>query len=220
MAGGKYKFNIFLLIVISSLILVILFIDCDTLNSLYVIDDEFVINEINIGSRDDSIVYNDVSTSNVSMINYNVNKWVWPTDANYVLTSYYGYRWGSLHDAVDISGPGYGSSIYAANSGVVVSVKGGCVAGNLYCNGRGGNYIIVKHNVGNYYTIYMHLKDINVSVGQSVGSGEVIGTMGNTGNVLPVPSSVNPYAGTHLHFGLYIGEPYRGGYSVDPMSVY
>jgi len=125
-----------------------------------------------------------------------------------------------LHEAVDISGTGYGSSIYAANGGVVTTVKGGCVAGDMSCNGRGGNYIVIKHNTNNYYTIYMHLKDIYVSKGQNVSRGQVIGTMGNTGNVSPAPSSSNPYAGTHLHFGLYIGEPYNGGYSINPMSLY
>lgn len=225
MSGFKSKVNLFLLFMMIILVLTILFVDSDTLNSLYISYDDFVINEINIGSRNDSIVYNEVDTtsdtiSNVSMINNNINRWVWPTEDNYVITSNYGYRWGSMHDAIDISGTGYGSNIYAANSGVVVSVKGGCIAGNLSCNGRGGNYIIIKHNVGNYYTIYMHLKDISVSVGQSVGSGQVIGTMGNTGNVSPAPPNASSILGTHLHFGLYIGEPYKGGYSVNPMSVY
>ena len=44
--------------------------------------------------------------------------------------------------------------------------------------------------------------------------------MGNTGNVIPVPTAASPYLGTHLHFCLYIGEPYRGGYAVNPMRLY
>lgn len=146
--------------------------------------------------------------------------WVWPTNGNYIITSYFGYRWGSMHEAIDISGTGYGSSIYAANNGVVATVKGGCVAGDMSCNGRGGNYVVIRHNSNNYYTIYMHLKDIYVSVGQNVSRGQVIGSMGNTGNVSPAPTSSNPYNGTHLHFGLYIGEPYNGGYAVNPMRLY
>ena len=130
------------------------------------------------------------------------------------------WRWGALHDGTDIAGCGYGSNIFAANSGVVTSVQGGCVAGNLSCNGRGGNYIVIKHNSNNYYTVYMHLKDMYVKEGQKVTSGQVIGTMGNTGNVIPVPNSSNPYAGTHLHFCLYIGEPYKGGYAINPMKLY
>lgn len=150
----------------------------------------------------------------------NKEHWAWPTNSNYRITSYYGYRWGSLHGAIDISGTGYGSNIYAANSGVVTTVKGGCVTGDLSCNGRGGNYIVIKHNSNNYYTVYMHLKDIYVSKGQTVSRGQVIGTMGNTGNVSPAPTSSKPYNGTHLHFALYIGEPYNGGYAVNPMRLY
>ena len=146
--------------------------------------------------------------------------WFWPTNNNYIITSYFGYRWGGFHDAIDISGPGYGSNIYAANNGVVRTVKGGCVPGYTYCNGRGGNYIIINHNSNNYYTVYIHLKDIYVSERQVVSRGQVIGSMGNTGNVVPVPTASSPYNGTHLHFGLYIGEPYRGGYAVNPMNLY
>ena len=217
MIKNKYRLNIFLIFVISSLILVILFIDSDTLNSLYISYEDFVINEINIGAEETSVVYNEVS---VNMVSNNVNKWVWPTNSNYIISSYFGYRWGSMHNAIDISGTGYGSNIYAANSGKVVTAKGGCVSGNLSCNGRAGNYIVIRHNVGNYYTVYMHLKDIRVSEGQTVGSGQVIGTMGNTGNVVPAPTTSNPYSGTHLHFALYIGEPYKGGYAVNPMRLY
>lgn len=156
----------------------------------------------------------------VMVNNTSSGRWVWPTNSNYIITSYFGSRWGGMHEAIDISGTGYGSNIYAANNGTVVTVKGGCVSGNLSCNSRGGNYIVIRHNENNYYTVYMHLKDIYVSVGQTVTSGQVIGSMGNTGNVSPAPTSSNPYAGTHLHFALYIGEPYRGGYAVNPMRLY
>lgn len=146
-----------------------------------------------------------------------VNKWVWPTEGSYTITTYF----SSGHNAIDIYAyAGNGSNIYAANSGVVTSVKGGCVVGDTYCNGRGGNYIVIKHNTNNYYTVYMHLKSINVNVGDTVSAGQVIGKMGNTGNVIPVPTSSAPYNGTHLHFCLYVGEPYRGGYAINPMNLY
>ena len=48
----------------------------------------------------------------------------------------------------------------------------------------------------------MHLNQINVKVGDTVSVGQVIGTMGNTGNVIPVPNESNPFGGTHLHFVL------------------
>lgn len=143
--------------------------------------------------------------------------WHWPTTNNYAITTSY----NSSHKAIDIySFDGFNSNIYAANSGEVISVMGGCTIGDLLCNGKGGNYVIIKHNINNYYTVYMHLNKINVNIGDIVDSGEVIGTMGNTGNVIPIPTSTSPYNGTHLHFCLYIGKPYQGGYEINPMSLY
>ena len=143
--------------------------------------------------------------------------WAWPTDRPYTITSGYGYRWGEFHDALDIY-VGYGSSIYAANNGVVYKIGTGCYAGNLGCNGRQGNFVLINHNAGGYYTIYMHMKDIYVSEGQTVARGQRIGTMGNTGNVYPVPSSYNPYGGTHLHFSVRRGSPY--GSHINPLWLY
>ena len=198
-------------------------------------ENNLLVNEVSIlnvnydevikGSNSVTLINNNVSNvqvspavvvSNVASTDY----WAWPTDPNYVITSPYGYRWGSMHGAIDIAGTGYGSNIYAANNGVVTTVKGGCVTGNLSCNGRGGNYIVINHNVNNYYTVYMHLKDIHVKVGDVVSRGQIIGSMGNTGNVSPVPTASAPYLGTHLHFALYVGKPYYGGYTVNPMNLY
>lgn len=228
----KKKFNLLLLGFISILLIVMLSFDDDVLNSFFVYsDDSFVINEVNVQEETlEEINYGEeampVSSTGEAVATVMVNNvasndfWVWPTDANYVITSVFGYRWGSMHNAIDISGTGYGSNVYAANNGVVTAVRGGCVSGNTSCNGGGGNYIVINHNSNNYYTLYMHLKDIYVSEGQVVSRGQVIGSMGNTGSVVPVPTISAPYLGTHLHFGLYIGEPYNGGYAVDPMRLY
>ncbi|MDO5568719.1 MAG: M23 family metallopeptidase [bacterium] len=138
--------------------------------------------------------------------------WAWPTITPYQITSGYAYRWGSFHDAIDIAGVGYGSPAYAANNATVYKTE--------YGHSSMGNYIILNHNTGKY-TIYMHLKDIYVKTGQIVSRGQVIGSVGNTGNVSPRPSASNPYAGTHLHFGVYVGgPPYGGGYSINPLSIY
>ena len=37
--------------------------------------------------------------------------WGWPTISPYIITSYYGYRWGRLHAGIDISGCGFGYPI-------------------------------------------------------------------------------------------------------------
>ena len=144
--------------------------------------------------------------------------WAWPTERPYSITSGYAWRWGEFHNALDIAGTGYGSAIYAANNGVVERVGTGCTPGYLRCNNTQGNYVLINHNIAGYYTIYMHLKDIYVSVGQTVARGQKIGTMGNTGNVYPIPNSYNPYAGTHLHFSVYVGSPY--GRTINPYNLY
>ena len=159
------------------------------------------------------IVKGDKYAPSVADLSY----WAWPTERPYTITSYYGWRWGEFHDAIDIY-VGYGSSIYAANNGVVYRVGTGCYAGNLSCNSRQGNFVVINHNAGGYYTIYMHMNDVNVSVGQTVARGQKIGTMGNTGNVYPVPSSYNPYGGTHLHFSVRIGSAY--GSHINPLNLY
>ena len=144
--------------------------------------------------------------------------WAWPTERPYTITSGYAWRWGEFHNAIDIAGTGYGSDIYAANNGIVERVGTGCTPGYLGCNNTQGNYVLINHNIGGYYTNYMHLKDIYVKAGQTVARGQKIGTMGNTGNVYPIPSSYNPYAGTHLHFNVYVGSPY--GRTINPLNLY
>ena len=141
--------------------------------------------------------------------------WAWPTERPYVITTGFGYRWGSMHAAIDVSGPGHGSDIYAANNGTVVAASSGCAVGNVSCNGRRGNYVTINHNIGGYTTTYMHMASINVKVGQVVSRGQKIGTMGNTGEVYPKPTSSSPYSGTHLHF-----VTARNGVAFNPYNLY
>ena len=128
--------------------------------------------------------------------------WAWPTISQYYISSYFGYRWGKIHEAIDIAGSGEGSPIFAAGAGVVYAAKIG--AYSL------GNYVTIDHQNG-YYTIYGHMRNLTVSEGQTVSKGQQIGTMGHTGFS----------TGTHLHFGLYKnGIPYRGGTPIDPLLLY
>lgn len=127
--------------------------------------------------------------------------WSWPTKTPYSISSPFGYRWGALHDGIDIYGPGYGSPIYAANNGVVQTV------GTKWDN---GNYIVINHNNG-YYTMYAHLASFYVQQGQVVNAGQLIGGMGQTGWA----------TGTHLHFGVFQGGyPYAGGYAINPLLLF
>lgn len=128
--------------------------------------------------------------------------WAWPTISQYYISSYFGYRWGKVHEAIDIAGSGEGSPIYAAGSGTVVTARTN--SGSL------GTYVTINHGNG-YYTIYGHMHSRLVSEGQTVQKGQQIGTMGHTGFA----------TGTHLHFGLYYGGmPYRDGTPMDPLSLY
>ena len=149
-----------------------------------------------------------------------LSSWAWPTNRPYTITTGYQYRWGTFHAAIDIY-VGFGSPIYAANNGTVHSVGSGCIRGNTRCNGGRGNYVIINHNIGGYYTQYMHLNSVLVRPGQTVSKGQKIATMGNTGSVVPTPAyGSSSLAGTHLDFGLWVGVPYRGGHTLNPFSVY
>lgn len=148
--------------------------------------------------------------------------WAWPTNTPYSITTNYAYRWGTFHGAIDISGTGHGSPIYASNNGTVEAIGKGCpsLPYNIDCNGGRGNFVIVNHNYKNYYTIYQHMKDVYVKEGQTVTRGQKIGTMGNSGYVVPKPTASNPTAGTHLHYALYIGSPNKGGRHINPYTLY
>ncbi len=130
-----------------------------------------------------------------------MGSWVWPTNAPYTISSGFGYRWGKLHEGVDVGGTGYGSPIKAANNGVVVQSG---------YTGTNGNYIVIAHSNG-YYTMYAHMATRYKDVGSTVYAGDVIGLMGKTGFA----------TGVHLHFAIYNGMPYRGGVPMNPFkSVY
>ena len=65
-----------------------------------------------------------------------------------------------------------------------------------------GMIVILNHGDG-YYTLYAHLSEIDVSVGQEVLSGAMIGKSGDTGSL----------KGPELHF-----EVRKGGTSLDPQE--
>ena len=86
------------------------------------------------------------------------------------------------YNGVDLAA-GHGTAIRAAAAGeVIVSKASGW-------NGGYGQYIVVKHSNGTQ-TLYAHLSNNYVTVGDRVSAGETIGAMGNTGRS----------TGTHLHF--------------------
>ena len=135
--------------------------------------------------------------------------WGWPTISPYIITSYYGFRWGRLHAGIDISGCGFGSPIYSIGEGTVSAVTNNCADRGYYgssCGGGYGNAVRVKYS-GGMEVIYSHImgSNIRVSVGQHVSKGQVVGYMGNSGSS----------TGTHLHFQVNVN-----GSSVNPMTLY
>ncbi|HEY9061911.1 MAG TPA: peptidoglycan DD-metalloendopeptidase family protein [Pseudobacteroides sp.] len=123
---------------------------------------------------------------------------IWPAPSSHSITSYYGNRFHpvlkkyKMHTGIDI-GASSGSSIVAANKGVVI------VAG--WQSGY-GNTVIIDHG-GGIATLYAHCSKLLVSTGQSVDAGAVIAKVGSTGLS----------TGPHLHF-----EVRRNGATVNPLQ--
>lgn len=90
------------------------------------------------------------------------------------------YNPGS-NDGIDIGSFEENVNIIAVKSGVVSKVVDTCTVGNKTCNSGYGNVVIISHSDGTS-TIYGYLASVDVTEGQSVGQGEVIGIMGNTGD--------------------------------------
>jgi murein DD-endopeptidase MepM/ murein hydrolase activator NlpD len=118
---------------------------------------------------------------------------IWPV--NGTMSSPFGQRWGRLHAGIDI-GAGEGTPIHAADAGRVVLMQGTGASGGY------GNYTCVQHTA-TMSTCYAHQSRFGTSVGASVGQGQVIGSVGNTGNSF----------GAHLHFEVRVN-----GSPVDPMG--
>ena len=103
---------------------------------------------------------------------------IWPANSHYL--SGFDYAPNANHWGIDVAG-NTGEGVYATDAGVVV------YAG--WNNYGYGNMIMVDHG-NNFQSLYAHLSGINVQCGQSVGQGDVIGAIGNTGRS----------TGSHLHF--------------------
>ncbi|MGK7889412.1 MAG: peptidoglycan DD-metalloendopeptidase family protein [Leptolyngbyaceae cyanobacterium] len=119
-----------------------------------------------------------------------------PVKADLEISSTFGIRrnpfgWGyEMHSGIDFAGPA-GAPIYATAPGIVTTADWG----------RGyGYHVIVDHGYG-YETLYAHLSEFKVALGDEVDRTDVVGLMGNTGRS----------TGTHLHYSVY-----KNGELVDP----
>jgi len=89
------------------------------------------------------------------------------------------------HNGVDLASY-YGANILASAPGEVI------ISRNSGWNGGYGKYIVVKHSNGTQ-TLYAHLSATVANAGERVEQGQVIGKMGNSGQV-------TGHTGVHLHF--------------------
>ncbi|MGB3437948.1 MAG: M23 family metallopeptidase [Actinophytocola sp.] len=107
------------------------------------------------------------------------------------LTSTYGARGGSIHYGIDIANS-IGTPIHSAMAGEVID--SGPASGF-------GLWVRVQH-AGGLITVYGHINESLVNVGQQVAAGEQIATIGNRGQS----------TGPHLHF-----ETHQDGSKIDPL---
>ncbi|MBQ8551199.1 MAG: peptidoglycan DD-metalloendopeptidase family protein [Clostridia bacterium] len=121
---------------------------------------------------------------------------IWPCEAPKGVSSYYGWRdlYGKrdFHLGIDIPDD-LGSSIWASDGGTVTW------AGTTPSYGKS---VRIAHANG-YSTLYAHLNEILVEVGDEVYQKQTIGTMGKTGVAY----------GVHLHFEVRINDV-----TVNPMK--
>jgi len=114
----------------------------------------------------------------------------------YEISSDYGYRAavGTIHTGIDFTAP-LGSEICAAMDGTVAKMVNKILATEEQVNY--GHYLVVIHPDG-YSTLYTHCDEIFVREGQSLKKGDIIATVGTTGNA----------TGPVCHFEIRLnGEP-------------
>ena len=88
-----------------------------------------------------------------------------------------------FHNGIDITTYRSGDPIIAAADGKVITAE---------YNVEFGYYILIEHNHG-FHTLYAHMSNLIVQVGQNVQQGEIIGFIGSTGIS----------TGPHLHFEIH-----------------
>lgn len=108
------------------------------------------------------------------------------------ITSLFGSRWGGTHYGLDVANS-IGTPIRSATGGEVID--SGPASGF-------GLWVRVQADDGTI-TVYGHINETLVEVGQQVSAGEQIATVGNRGNS----------TGPHLHF-----EVWQDGEKIDPLD--
>lgn len=168
--------------------------------------------QIALSEAEEKKLENDIKemlAANDSGLSYKGGSMYWPSKQCTILTSTYGWRWGSLHKGIDLAcyGNATGKDIRAAADGTVIALNNTSEWGYGWCSGY-GYCVMVDHGYDSkgrrITTLYAHMSKVMVSVGQKVTGGSTqLGQVGNTGNSF----------GAHLHF-----EVRLDGTAVDPIG--
>ena len=125
----------------------------------------------------------------------------------FAINSHYGPRWGKMHRGTDYRATS-GTTIYIVKPGKVI------FAGNRNPTGW-GNMVEVEHEDG-YVTRYAHMRRLDVSTGDNVPAGTLIGLSGgNAGD----PGAGNS-KGAHLHWELVPAGSTKGINGEDVADQY
>ena len=120
------------------------------------------------------------------------DSYIWPTKG--VFTSGFGWRWGRMHQGIDIANK-VGTPVFAAKDGIVT-----------YAGWRGAyGYLVEIAHGGGSTTRYAHNNQILVRSGQFIPQGATISKMGSTGRS----------TGPHLHFEIRK----KGGLAMNPVTL-
>jgi murein DD-endopeptidase MepM/ murein hydrolase activator NlpD len=144
----------------------------------------------NAQARIEQTILERQTLKSVAVLGKSDTGFIWPLNGG--VTSYYGERWGSMHTGIDIDG--------TTGDPVVASKSGRVILASSYSGY--GNCVIIDHG-GGFSTLYGHLSSFDVSSGQDVSQGEIIGRVGCTGSC----------TGDHLHFEVRVNGSPR-----DPMN--
>ncbi|WP_236070331.1 M23 family metallopeptidase [Prochlorococcus marinus] len=120
------------------------------------------------------------------------DSYIWPTKG--VFTSGFGWRWGRMHQGIDIANK-VGTPVFAAKDGIVT-----------YAGWRGAyGYLVEIAHGGGSTTRYAHNNQVLVRSGQFIPQGATISKMGSTGRS----------TGPHLHFEIRK----KGGLAMNPVTL-
>ena len=133
------------------------------------------------------------NNKNVILKEKQTSKFIWPVKGK-LLSRYGKSKEGFYNDGINIDSK-KGTKVISSQAGKVI-----------YCGNEipgYGNLILIKHSK-NWITAYAHLNEVLTEKGKKVSKGEIIGSVGNTGNV----------RSPQLHF-----EIRKGKESVNPLKL-